>query len=583
MWLLRSMLPRRFQKSLLMSVLLVLMMVPLSAFLVLLTYQQQIFRPWQVDLNIHRVVKHNPGTAEKVEIRRLNQQTTPSRQFHANTPRDLNIDRVEKHKLGTTEKDDRRGLKQQTPPPRQVHANTTHAAPPGMLESVDNDTKQGANQSSSAYEKDPGMVYKIRDHVYKSNSSYFIDFSNTSLRNDSMFVNITKIAKTKHIAAVVPDDFYLAQNQDVFNNRTSVINELNYDFYIPGSNVCDGKKSLFLLIIIPSVAGDVETRKTIRQTWLGAGERELWPRAKVGVVVKHIFLLGVRPRMNHTLLKAESALHGDLVIADFKDSYRNLTTKVLVGLKWTTQFCPQAQMVLKVDQDTMVNLPLMVRLLQYTRQTMGGASSSFVMGLAHLYPVVAREGRWFVSKDEYHLPYYPVYMYGHTYAMSAPGATTRLLEAARYFPLLGPEDAFITGVLPKMSGVSRVASYAFTVCCRRMASRCELVWNQRVALTGLNSVSLLDSVWANITEVASYAFTVCCRRMASRCELVWNQRVALTGLNSVSLLDSVWANITQVRRGRGGPGVEHRLPTQKVRGSSPGDFAPYWLGRCQLM
>ncbi|RUS75814.1 hypothetical protein EGW08_016441 [Elysia chlorotica] len=36
--------------------------------------------------------------------------------------------------------------------------------------------------------------------------------------------------------------------------------------------------------------------------------------------------------------------------------------------------------------------------------------------------------------------------------------------------------------------------------------------------------------------------------------------------------------ITTTAGGRGGPGVEHRLPKQKVRGSSPGDFAPFWLG-----
>ncbi|RUS75134.1 hypothetical protein EGW08_017097 [Elysia chlorotica] len=33
---------------------------------------------------------------------------------------------------------------------------------------------------------------------------------------------------------------------------------------------------------------------------------------------------------------------------------------------------------------------------------------------------------------------------------------------------------------------------------------------------------------------------------------------------------------------RGGPGVEHQLSTQKVHGSSPGDFAAYRLGQCQF-
>ena len=324
--------------------------------------------------------------------------------------------------------------------------------------------------------------------------------SDVSLKNDPMFINITKIRKTGYLVAKIPEERHLAQNKSVFQKSTSMINSFNYRLFIDGSNVCFGEKNVSIIIIIPSVADDFEKRKAIRRTWLGAGERNLWPRAKVSSVIKHIFVLGFRPNVDYNLVNDESEQHKDIVLAGFIDTYRNLTTKVLVGLQWTTHYCPQAEMVLKVDQDTLVNVPLMARLLQDTRRSMSGASSDFVVGLAHMKPVVVRKGRWLVSKKEYPLSIFPGYMYGHTYAVSAPVATTRLLEAARYFPLLAPEDAFITGFLPKATGVARLHSQAFTVCCRHLISRCEVVWNQRVALTGLDTVSLLDSVWADIVR-----------------------------------------------------------------------------------
>ena len=313
-----------------------------------------------------------------------------------------------------------------------------------------------------------------------------------------IFANISKIGKSKSLFAMVPEEPYLVHNRSVFVQNMSIDNSFDYDLLINGSRLCASSSKVFILIIIPSVADNYKMRKIIRTTWLGVGERELWPHVKVGVTVKHIFLLGLRPKMDLTFLRAESQQHGDLVLAAFEDSYRNLTTKVLVGFQWAGRFCPQAEVVLKVDQDTLINMPLMAALLRHTKHQARRGYSAFVMGLNHVKPVVRRVGRWGVAESEYPLPAFPVYLYGHTYAVSAPSATTRLLAAARRFPLLAPEDAFITGFLAKAAGVARFTSRAFTVCCRRLISRCEVVWNQRVAFTGLNTVSLMDGLWADI-------------------------------------------------------------------------------------
>ena len=39
-----------------------------------------------------------------------------------------------------------------------------------------------------------------------------------------------------------------------------------------------------------------------------------------------------------------------------QDTYHNLTLKTVMGLKWTSIFCPQARFVMKTDDDIFVNL-----------------------------------------------------------------------------------------------------------------------------------------------------------------------------------------------------------------------------------
>ncbi|GFN78482.1 beta-1,3-galactosyltransferase 1 [Plakobranchus ocellatus] len=306
--------------------------------------------------------------------------------------------------------------------------------------------------------------------------------------------------KNKLLFAAIPEEPYFEENKRVFSQNVSVNNSFDYHLFIDGADVCTGGHQVFLLIIIPSTHGDWQERNAIRRTWLGAGERDLWPLRKVGVPVRHIFLLGLQTDVDVNMLQAESLQHGDLVLAGFVDSYRNLTTKMLVGLQWVQNYCPQAQIVLKVDQDTLINMPLIVALLWHVRERAGGDNAAFVLGLKHFHPkpVVKRTGKWRVSESEYPLPYFPAYVYGHTYALSSPSGVSRLLQAAHHVPLIAPEDAFITGVLPKVAGMVRLTSKAFTVCCRRFISRCEVVLNERVAFTSLDSGYHLDNLWTDI-------------------------------------------------------------------------------------
>jgi hypothetical protein len=49
------------------------------------------------------------------------------------------------------------------------------------------------------------------------------------------------------------------------------------------------------------------------------------------------------------LLGDENSRYGDVLYADFVDSYRNLTYKSLTSLYWAASKCPRASFVMKVD------------------------------------------------------------------------------------------------------------------------------------------------------------------------------------------------------------------------------------------
>ncbi len=47
--------------------------------------------------------------------------------------------------------------------------------------------------------------------------------------------------------------------------------------------------------------------------------------------------------------------YGDLVQENFIDSYRNLTLKTLMGIRWASIHCSNAKFVVKIDDDVIIN------------------------------------------------------------------------------------------------------------------------------------------------------------------------------------------------------------------------------------
>ena len=55
-------------------------------------------------------------------------------------------------------------------------------------------------------------------------------------------------------------------------------------------------------------------------------------------------------------IKIESQTHGDILQERFEDSYRNLTIKTMLLLKWYNQNCGHVPYLLKADDDVFINI-----------------------------------------------------------------------------------------------------------------------------------------------------------------------------------------------------------------------------------
>ena len=111
---------------------------------------------------------------------------------------------------------------------------------------------------------------------------------------------------------------------------------------------------VFILILVSTNAKNFERRALIRRTW--GFDTAIFPRWRT------VFLLGKNDNFAEMKKIAhESTKYKDMIHADYKEDFWNMTMKVAMGFEWATKHCKYDYM-LKADDDVFVNV---FRLLYY--------------------------------------------------------------------------------------------------------------------------------------------------------------------------------------------------------------------------
>jgi len=288
-----------------------------------------------------------------------------------------------------------------------------------------------------------------------------------------------------------PEDFRFA-NVSFFTPRKHLVNTYRPKILVHASKCPEAGP--FLLLVIPSVDFHVKDRLAVRRTWASVLYGGAWPgdSRNFSSVVKLVFFFG--KSWNFASIRDESRRYNDVVQADFVDSYRNLSLKMAAVLQWSTEHCAGARHVMKVDEDTFVDLGLVVDLLSEVSRR----RHRYVLGYRHPrdHPPAVRFGKWRVSNLTYPFRRFPRYVTGHSYVISGD-AVKALAWAYWHMPLVPNEDAYVTGILATSVGVQGLA-------CSRFAhavdedDRCELVAGRSVTQTLFKPPSEFYRMWERL-------------------------------------------------------------------------------------
>ncbi|NXC44512.1 B3GN6 acetylglucosaminyltransferase, partial [Penelope pileata] len=208
-----------------------------------------------------------------------------------------------------------------------------------------------------------------------------------------------------------------------------------------------GSSSIFLLLAIKSSPSNYERREAIRKTW---GQQ----RTFHGAQIRRLFLVGVAPdtrnaRKLNRLLWQEQREHHDVLQWDFRDTFFNLTLKLVLFHAWLQRHCPEAHFIFNGDDDVFVNTDNVVSFALGIPD-----SQHLMMGqvLTNTGPVRERGSKYFVPTQLMPSELYPPYCSGGGVLLSR--FTARAIHHAAQGIALFPIDDVYLGMCLERAGLA---------------------------------------------------------------------------------------------------------------------------------
>ena len=222
-------------------------------------------------------------------------------------------------------------------------------------------------------------------------------------------------------------------------------------------NKCSDNEEL--VVMVNSKIDNIINRNVIRNSWgkwlVESKPLNLKNDSVLDTDMKSrlFFLLGLEANMSDSSMTVinESRKFGDLIVENFVDTYGNLTLKTLFMLKYVKDHCPSAKFVMKIDDDTMLNVHLMKSVLKTSK-----LPDKLIFGFRRYNISVEKDVQsvWHIPLYLHDKDSYPSYVFGNSYIFSG-NLVTPLLDVSLETPLFPFEDIYLTGILAEKLGVQR--------------------------------------------------------------------------------------------------------------------------------
>ncbi|KAK3107921.1 hypothetical protein FSP39_025238 [Pinctada imbricata] len=259
------------------------------------------------------------------------------------------------------------------------------------------------------------------------------------------------------------------------HRKTRYPEAISARYIINNPNACYLFKTVSCLILVYSKTRYWIARKKLRQTWINATHYK--PQNVV-----FMFLLGTsdNPKLQE-IIKNENTKYQDILQGDFVDSYRNLTNKGVMGFRWVTEYCRNAEMVIKIDDDAYINMFKLLKNFSYLKDR-----KKFIYCNTVKKDIMSIQrnisNKWYVQEDSFRgYSYYP-----HTYCSGivvilSTDIIPSLYRAAMMTPFFWVDDFYLFGILPSRipgvrfedMGINYTSTYMESIkCLTEMRSRC---------------------------------------------------------------------------------------------------------------
>ncbi|KAK6978746.1 multiple epidermal growth factor-like domains 10 [Biomphalaria glabrata] len=274
--------------------------------------------------------------------------------------------------------------------------------------------------------------------------------------------------------------------------------EMSPVFFIAAKEMCaDGIAPLAVIVVHTHHRHMIE-RNVVRETWGSVAKGNNWPRRQLLGEIKLIFVLEVSDDpIDNDLATKESEQFNDIILVDIQETHKPASRKILSAFKWVLDYCPGTHYIIKVEEDSFIDLPILLGVLAYQDLT------NMIFGAVVYAESVNRrtdDNKIMVSKKAYSPDWYPPYVKGACYVMPTTLAK-RILEMAEYLPYVGVEDAFITGIVAKVFDARHV-NIPDSLYDRSPNSRpelCDFVYRKKMVAHKV-SPTLAHSIWRRVEK-----------------------------------------------------------------------------------
>lgn len=225
--------------------------------------------------------------------------------------------------------------------------------------------------------------------------------------------------------------------------ENNILNPHPFNFTMnPGYKICG--EEIFLLIYVHSSPANYKRRIAIRETWSHMYKN-----------MRAIFMLGdTTDETLKSLLKYEFSIYNDLVQENFLDSYRNLTYKGVMSLKWITTYCTNVKYLLKVDDDIVVDI---FKVWRHLKKLDDYKLISNKTILCYVWnkpkPIRNVKSKWYLTKQEFEPNYFATYCSGSAFLLTLELAK-EMYNVSKLTKFFWIDDYFVTGMLVRTLNVS---------------------------------------------------------------------------------------------------------------------------------